>query len=47
MLEMKLVLGEVVRSRELRPVGEAYELPRRRNITIRPAGGARTVLTPA
>jgi cytochrome P450 len=47
MLEMKLVLSEVVRTRDLRPVGESFELPRRRNITIRPAGGARAVLTPA
>jgi cytochrome P450 len=44
MLEMKLVLRAVLRERELRPAGDAIELPRRRNITIRPAGGAVAVL---
>jgi cytochrome P450 len=39
MLEMKVVLRSVVRERDLEPVGSAFALPRRRNITITPAGG--------
>jgi cytochrome P450 len=45
MLEMKVVLREVLRTCELRPCGEKAELPRRRNITIRPRHGALTVLS--
>lgn len=40
LLEMKIVLRSLLRSRELQPVGGAMELPRRRNITIKPASGA-------
>jgi cytochrome P450 len=43
MAEMKLVLQTVLAERDLRADG-AMELPSRRNITIRPAGGARAVL---
>jgi cytochrome P450 len=39
MLEMKIVLRTLVRERDLEPVGEAFERPRRRNITIAPAHG--------
>jgi len=44
MLEMKIVLREALRSLELQPGGRA-EAGRRRNITVRPAGGARAVLS--
>jgi hypothetical protein len=44
MLEMRIVLRAVLAACELRPTGEGTELARRRNITIRPAGGARAVL---
>jgi cytochrome P450 len=40
LLEMKVVLREVLRQRELEPVGEKFALPQRRNITVTPAGGA-------
>lgn len=43
MLEMRTVLKAVLGSRELRADG-AVEVARRRNITIRPSRGARTVL---
>ena len=43
MAEMKLVLQTVLSTHDVRADG-AVELPRRHNITIRPAGGARTVL---
>jgi cytochrome P450 len=43
MAEMKLVLQTVLSTHEVRADG-AVEGPRRHNITIRPAGGARTVL---
>jgi cytochrome P450 len=43
-LEMKLVLRAVLAAGELRPGGGHIELPRRRNITIRPAAGGRAVL---
>jgi len=43
MAEMKLVLQTVLSTHDLRAEG-AVELPRRHNITIRPGGGARTVL---
>jgi cytochrome P450 len=39
MLEMKAVLGAVVRQRELVSAADRVELPRRRNITIRPGRG--------
>jgi cytochrome P450 len=44
MLEMKIVLRAVLGTRELRLTGDGYEMPRRRNITIRPAEGAVAVL---
>jgi cytochrome P450 len=44
MLEMRIVLSHVLRARELVPSADGVELARRRNITIRPAGGARAVL---
>lgn len=40
LLEMKIVLGSLLRSRDLQPVDDRMELPRRRNITIKPALGA-------
>ena len=43
MAEMKLVLQTVLAERDVRTDG-AMEHPSRRNITIRPAGGARAVL---
>jgi cytochrome P450 len=43
LLEMKLVLRAVLAAGELRPGGDV-ELPRRRNITISPSAGGRTVL---
>jgi cytochrome P450 len=43
MAEMKLVLQTVLAERDVRADG-AMERPSRRNITIRPAGGARAVL---
>jgi len=45
LLEMKIVLSSVLRTYELRPVGVRPEVPRRRNITIRPGRGARVRLT--
>jgi cytochrome P450 len=44
MLEAKLVLRAVLSSCEVRGAGDAGEPARRRNITIRPARGATTVL---
>jgi cytochrome P450 len=44
MLEMKIVLPAVLRAYELRPAAPAHEPPRRRNITVRPARGARVEL---
>jgi cytochrome P450 len=44
MLEMQIVLGSVLASWELRAPGGALELARRRNITITPGAGARTVI---
>ena len=41
MLEMKIVLRSVLAACEVRPAGDGAELARRRNITIRPARGAR------
>jgi len=39
MLEMKILLRAILREREIEPVGAGFELPRRRNITIRPGEG--------
>jgi cytochrome P450 len=44
MLEMKIVLRAVLGACELLPSGDGFELPRRRNITIRPSRGAVAVL---
>jgi cytochrome P450 len=44
MLEMKIVIASVLRAFELRTAGSPHEPPRRRNITVRPAGGSRTEL---
>lgn len=46
MLEMKAVVREVLRQRELGPVDGRLALPRRRNITVTPDNGA-TVRVPA
>ena len=40
LLEMKVVLREVLRQRDLEPIGEKFALPQRRNITVTPANGA-------
>jgi cytochrome P450 len=40
--EMKIVLGAVLSAFELQPATEPFESAVRRNITIKPAGGART-----
>ena len=39
MLEMKIVLRALVRARDPQAVAGRFELPRRRNITIRPSEG--------
>jgi cytochrome P450 len=44
MLEMKIVLPAVLRMRTVEAVSAAHEPPRRRNITVRPAHGARVRL---
>jgi cytochrome P450 len=44
MLEMKLVFRAVLGACDLRPVGDGFEIARRRNITIRPGRGAVAVL---
>jgi hypothetical protein len=44
MLEMKTVLRAVLTARVPRPANGRVELPRRRNITIRPAHGGQAVL---
>jgi cytochrome P450 len=44
MLEMQIVLRSVLSARELHPASDNLERPSRRNITIRPAQGARAVL---
>jgi cytochrome P450 len=44
MLEMKIMLRAVLSQCELLPTGGLVERARRRNITIRPAGGAQAVL---
>jgi cytochrome P450 len=46
MLEMKVVLRSVLANCDVRPVEAAHERPRRRNITVRPGGGARVVVGP-
>jgi hypothetical protein len=43
---MKIVLRAVARARKLRPVARRPEVPRRRNITIRPARGGMVSLQP-
>jgi cytochrome P450 len=43
-LEMQIVLRSVFANREVRAAANGHEPPGRRNITIKPAGGARTVL---
>ncbi|MDX6624705.1 MAG: hypothetical protein QOE75_2637 [Solirubrobacterales bacterium] len=44
MLEMKIVLRALLSTRELSAAGAAVEPAQRRNITVRPAGGARVTL---
>ncbi len=44
MLEMKVVLRALLGTCELRAAGGGVEVAQRRNITVRPAGGARVVL---
>ena len=44
MLEMKIVLRELLTTRELSAADGAVELAQRRNITVRPAGGATVTL---
>jgi cytochrome P450 len=44
LLEMKIVLRNVLRARDLKPTDARMELPRRRNITIRPALGGKAWL---
>jgi len=46
MLEMRIVLRSVLRSLEVHPAAASHEPPRRRNITVCPAAGARVVLKP-
>jgi cytochrome P450 len=44
LLEMKVVLRELLGTCELRAAGDGVEVAQRRNITVRPARGARVVL---
>jgi hypothetical protein len=44
MLEMKVVLKALLGACELRDSGEGVEVAQRRNITVRPQGGARVLL---
>jgi cytochrome P450 len=44
LLEMKIVLRNVLRARDLNAADDRMELPRRRNITIRPALGGKAWL---
>ncbi|HVQ59685.1 MAG TPA: cytochrome P450 [Solirubrobacterales bacterium] len=44
MLEMKVVLSALLKSCELRDAGDRVEVAQRRNITVRPAQGARVSL---
>jgi cytochrome P450 len=46
LLEMKIVLATLLCARELEPLDGRMELPRRRNITIKPALGGRAWLKP-
>jgi len=45
MLEMKIVLRQALSTLTLQPASEHAEVARRRNITVRPSGGARAVLS--
>jgi len=50
MLEMQIVIRTVLGAFQLQPAADGHERPRRRNITVRPGGGARVLLrerTPA
>ena len=50
MLEMQIVIHAVLGAFQLQPAADGHERPRRRNITVRPGGGARVLLrerTPA
>jgi cytochrome P450 len=47
MLEMRIVLREVLRAYDLEAGRRAHEVPRRRNISVRPAHGARVGLARA
>lgn len=47
MLEMRIVLREALRAYDLEPARDGHEVPRRHNITVRPAGGARVSLAVA
>ena len=44
LLEMRLVLRALLEQCELRPAEDRAEAPRRRSITVSPAGGARVIL---
>ena len=44
MLEMKIVLRALLGTCELSAAGDGVEVAQRRNITVRPAGGARVTL---
>jgi cytochrome P450 len=44
MLEMQIVMRTVLTGSDLEPATDGFELARRRNITIRPGGGARVVV---
>ena len=44
MLEMQIVMRAVLTRYELRPAGDGAEVARRRNITVRPADGARALV---
>jgi cytochrome P450 len=46
LLEMKVVIASAIRAFDFGAAGAAHEVPRRRNITIRPARGSRVVLEP-
>jgi len=45
MLEMKIVLRQALSALTVEPAGAVPEVARRRNITVRPSGGARAVLS--
>ena len=45
MLEMRIVIRELLRAYDLQPDAQGPEAPRRKNITVRPARGARVGLT--